>query len=211
MRTIFLFMNVSLDGYFEAPGHDISGFTNDFEAFSADQSGEVDTLLFGRKTYDMMKFWSTPQAETIAPEIAKFMNEKLKVVVSHSAFEPDWSKVTVISADVVGAVKKLKEQPGKNIAMFGSNNLCVTLMQAGLVDEFQIVVNPVAFGDGTSLFKGLPAKAALTLTETRQFKSGAILLTYAPHSYRAARNGFGEQRRMIYDLDSTKFIEGSQR
>ncbi len=79
MRRIFLFMNVSLDGYFEGPSHDISVFHNDFEAFSADQSQEVDALLFGRKTYEMMKFWSTPQAEEAAPEIAKFGSNSLCV------------------------------------------------------------------------------------------------------------------------------------
>jgi dihydrofolate reductase len=180
VRKIFVFTNVSLDGYFEGPGHDISGFKNDFEAFSGDQSQEVDTLLFGRKTYDMMKFWSTPQAQAMAPQIAKFMNEKAKVVASHESFEPGWSNVTVISTDVAGAVKTLKEQPGKTIAMFGSNNLCVNLLQAGLIDELQIMVNPVVFGEGTSLFAGLPKKAELTLTETRQFKNGTVLLTYAP-------------------------------
>jgi dihydrofolate reductase len=180
MRKIFLFMNVSLDGYFEGPGHDISGFKTDFEAFSSEQSQEIDTLLFGRKTYEMMKFWSTPQAEETAPEIAKFMNEKLKIVASHGPFEPGWNNVRVIGGDVVGAVRKLKEQSGKNMIMFGSNTLCVSLMQERLVDEFQIVANPVVFGEGTSLFKGLSKKADLTLTETRLFKSGAILLTYHP-------------------------------
>lgn len=174
-------MNVSLDGYFEGPGHDISWSHDDFEAFSLEQSKEVDTLLFGRKTYELMKgFWPTPQAEEIAPEIAKFMNEKLKVVVSHNSFEPGWNNVMVISDDVAGEVRKLKEQPGKTIAMFGSNNLCVSLMQEGLIDEFQILVNQVALGEGTSLFKGLPKKAELRLTETRKFESGTILLTYEP-------------------------------
>jgi dihydrofolate reductase len=64
--------------------------------------------------------------------------------------------------------------------MFGSNTLCVSLMQEGLIDEFQIVVNPVAFGGGTPLFKGLPQKTEFTLTDTRRYKSGAILLTYQP-------------------------------
>ena len=181
MRKIFLLMNTSLDGYYEGPGHDISWTKADFEAFSPEQAEEVDTLLFGRKTYELMKsFWPTPQAEANAPEIAKFMNQKLKIVASHKPFEPGWNNVTVISADVAGAVKKLKEQPGKTIAIFGSNNLCVSLMQAGLVDEFQIIVNPVALGEGTPLFKGLPGRAELTLTQTRRFKSGAMMLTYEP-------------------------------
>jgi dihydrofolate reductase len=155
-------------------------FKSDFEAFSSEGSGEVDTLLFGHRTYDMMKFWSTPQAEETQPEIARFMNEKLKVVASHQPFEPGWKNVTVISGDVPGAVRKLKKEPGQTIAMFGSNNLCVSLMQHGLIDEFQILVNPVVLGEGTSLFSGLPKKAELTLRDTRQFKSGVMMLTYAP-------------------------------
>jgi len=182
MRKIFLFMNVSLDGYFEGPGHDISGFHADFEAYSPEQGEEVDTLLFGHRTYDMMKFWSTPQAEELAPEIAKFMNENRKFVASHKPFEPGWNNVSVLSEDVPGAVKKLKEQPGETIAMFGSNTLCVSLMEAGLVDEFQIVVNPVVFGDGTPLFKGLSKKVEFRLMGTRELKSGAVLLTYQPNS-----------------------------
>jgi dihydrofolate reductase len=180
MRKIFLFMNVSLDGYVADTNHDISLFHNDFEAFSSEESKEVDTLLFGHNTYEMMKFWSTPQAEELQPEIARFMNEKSKVVASHKPFEPGWRNVTVISDDVVEAVKKLKEQSGKTIAIFGSNNLCVSLMQAGLIDEFQIVVNPMVFGDGVSLFEGLPEKANLTLKETLKLKSGAVILTYEP-------------------------------
>jgi dihydrofolate reductase len=173
-------MIMSLDSYFECLGHDISGFHNDFETFSSGQSQEVDTILLGHKTHEVMKYWSTPQAAENAPEIAKFMNQKLKVVASYKSFEPGWNKVTVISDDVAGAVKQLKEQPGKNILILGSNNLSVRLMQAGLIDEFQILVNPVIFGADTSLFKGLPQKAKLTLAETRKFKSGAILLTYRP-------------------------------
>jgi len=180
MRKIFLFMNISLDGYFEGPGHDISGFTNDFEAFSSQESQEIDSFLFGHNTYEMMKFWSTPQAAETAPEIAMLMNERLKIVASRNPFEPGWQNVQVISGDAVSAIKQLKEMPGKNMIIFGSNTLCVSLMQAGLIDEFQIVVNPVAFGQGTSLFKGLPGKAKLDLKETRRFKSGAVLLTYQP-------------------------------
>ncbi len=180
MRKIYLFMNVSLDGFFEAPGHDISGFKPDNEPFSSGQDQEIDTLLFGHNTYEMMKFWETPQAQETMPEIAKFMNETPKLVASHASFEPGWRNVSVISGDVVGEVKKLKEQSGKNIMIFGSNTLVVSLMEAGLIDEFQIVVNPVAFGEGTSLFKGLTEKVELTLAETRRFKSGAILLSYHP-------------------------------
>ena len=146
-------MNVSLDGYFEAPGHDLSWAKNDLEAFSPEQSQEVDTILLGHRTYEMMKsFWPTPQAEQVAPEIARFMNAKNKVVASHEPFEPGWKNVTVISGDVAGAVKKLKQLPGKDIIILGSNNLSVSLMREGLIDEFQIVVIPIVLGSGRTLF-----------------------------------------------------------
>ncbi len=182
MRRIFLFMNVSLDGYFEGPDHDISWTKSDFDAFSAEESRAVDTILLGHRTYDLMKrFWPTPQAAESAPEIASFMNDRRKLVASHAPFEPGWNHVTVLSgADVPAQVRQLKQQPGGNIIMMGSNELCVSLMREGLVDEFQLLVNPVVLGDGTSLFAGLPDRAGLRLAETRQFKGGTVLLRYEP-------------------------------
>ena len=181
MRRIFLFMNVSLDGYFEGPDHDISWTSHDYEAFTPDSSAAVDTLLFGHKTYDMMKsFWPTPQAAQTAPEIARFMNQKLKVVASHRPFDPGWQNVRVVSNSVAGEIKQLKEQPGADIIIFGSNNLCVSLLQWGLLDEVQLLVNPVVLGRGASLFQGLPEKVALKLTASQPFETGNILLTYQP-------------------------------
>ena len=181
MRKIFLFINTSLDGYFEGPGHDISWSKGDYEAFSPEESQGVDTILLGHRTYDMMaSFWPTPQAQEVGPEVARFMNEKLKVAASHQSFDPGWKNVRVISGDVPAAVKQLKEQPGKNIIILGSNNLSVSLMQAGLIDEFQVLVNPVALGAGTPLFTGLTRRANLKLVEARPFKSGAVLLMYEP-------------------------------
>lgn len=178
MRKIFLLMNISLDGYFEDANQQISGFKNDNEAFSEGESAEVDTLLFGRKTYEGMTFWSTPEAREMMPEVAKFMNETPKVVVSHHDFDPGWENVTVVSQNAVAAIRTLKAQVGKTIAIFGSNNLCVSLMQHRLIDEFQIIVNPVVFGAGSSLFAGLTSQAELTLKRSKPFKSGAVMLTY---------------------------------
>lgn len=180
MRTLFVFMNISLDGYFEGPDHDISYFHNDFEAFSAEASHHVDTLLFGRKTYEIMKFWSTPEGRALHPGIAAFMTDNHKYVASRSTFDPGWKNVTLISGDVVGEVQKLKSQPGGAIAVFGSNALCASLMEKDLIDLLQILVNPIVLGDGTSLLASLPGKVKLTLKEARPFKSGAVLLSYQP-------------------------------
>jgi len=180
MRKIMVFTNISLDGYFEGPEDDLSAFNHDFEAFPAEPGQEVDALLFGRRTYEMMKFWATPQAAEMAPAVAHFMNDTHKYVASHIPYEADWTNVTVLNGDVVREVHKLKEAPGKNMMIFGSNELVVSLLQAGLIDELQIVVNPVTLGQGTPLFKGLQEKMDFALTGTRTFKSGAVMLRYAP-------------------------------
>lgn len=185
MGRISLFMNVTLDGYFEGPNHDISFFKGDDEdnTFFREQTsgGEGATVLLGHRTYELMRsWWPTQQAKEANPEVAEFMNEMPKVVVAHQRFDPGWNNVRVISGDIAGEVRKLKEQPGKHIVILGSNTLCVSLMQEGLIDEVQILVNPVVLGEGTPLFVGLPQKADLKLLRAREFKSGNVLLTYEP-------------------------------
>ncbi len=180
MRKLWLLMNTSLNGYFEAPGHDISWSTRANEAFSVEGSSKVDALLFGHRTYDMMKaFWPTPAAAELEPDVAKFMTATQKYVVSHEPFEPGWENVTVLSGDALANVRALKEQDGASIGIFGSNTLCVDLLREGLLDEIQVVVNPVVIGNGSTLFAGLPKWVRLTLTESRAFSTGVVLLSYA--------------------------------
>jgi dihydrofolate reductase len=183
MRTISMFMNVTVNGYFEGENHDLSFFKGDDEddSFFREQSKDGATLMFGRRTYEMMKgFWPTPHAKAAKPEIAEYMNAMPKIVAAHKPFEPGWSKVTVISGDVIAEVRKLKGQEGNGIVILGSNALCVSLLPEGLIDEIQLMVNPVAIGGGTPLFTGLKKRIDFQLTKTREFKSGNALLSYAP-------------------------------
>ena len=182
MRNLFLFMMVSVDGYFEGPGHDLSWHNVDaeFNAFAHEQlSDKADTILFGHRTYDLMaNFWPTPKGMEDDPETARYMNETEKIVASHTPFTPEWAHTKVIHEDVIGEIKKLKAGSGKDIVILGSNMLCVSLMEAGLVDEFRIMVNPVALGSGTPLFAGLSKRVKLKLTRVREFKSGNVLNYY---------------------------------
>lgn len=185
MRKLVLFMNMSLDGYVAGPGGDIMAFHSggdDFEAFSQEGSNQVDAILLGHTTYEMMKaYWPTPEAAAYTPDIARFMNERPKYVVSHQPFEPGWQHVTVISGgDVIADIRKLKAQPGQNIIILGSNNLCASLVAAGVLDEIQIMLNPFVFGGGTPLFEGLCNKMDFRLVNTQQFPSGNLLLSYVP-------------------------------
>ncbi|MDE1975539.1 MAG: dihydrofolate reductase [Patescibacteria group bacterium] len=181
MRKIFLFMMVSLDGYFEGENHDLSWHNVDaeFNDFAHKQNNGLDTILFGRRTYELMAgYWPTPEGMRDDTETAKWMDTARKVVASEP-FTPVWNNTTVVSEDVIGKIAKLKQEAGTDIVLLGSNMLCVSLMEAGLIDEFRLMYNPVAIGKGTPLFAGLSKPFKFDLLHSRAFTSGNTLLTYA--------------------------------
>ena len=139
---------------------------------------EVDTMLFGRKTWQI-------QAPTFDPMPAgdpfgDHMNGTAKVVVSTTLKDKDasaWRNSTIIRKNVVEEVRKLKEQPGKNISCGGSSVLVHTLAQHNLVDEYFLFIYPVVLGSGKKLFPdGL--RAGLKLVESKSFPSGVVLMRY---------------------------------
>ena len=181
---MFLFMMVSLDGYFEGKNHDLSWHNAnnaEFSNYANQQTASLDTIIFGKRTYDMMaNFWPKPIGIKAEPVTAKLMNNAHKVVVSHKQFEPEWQNTRVLSGDIKQELSKLKTKASKDIAVFGSSNLCISLLEMKLLDELRIMVNPVVLGAGTPLFAGIKNKLDLKLLNTRQFDSGNVLLTYNP-------------------------------
>jgi len=176
-------MMVSIDGYFEGPNHDLSwhNVNAEFNAFAHEQNNNalVDTILMGHRTYDLMEgVWPKSQGMAMDPETARFMNETPKVIATRTPFTPTWTNVTVVGGDVVGGITKLKAQPGKDVVILGSNELCVSLMEKDLVDEFRLMVNPIALGAGTQLFAGLSKRVKLNRMKTREFASGNVLNCY---------------------------------
>ncbi len=172
-------MMVTLDGYFEGENHDISWHNTDeeFVQFADAQLDEADTLVFGRRTYDMMAaFWPSDEAVVEDASTATRMNSLRKVVFSHEAFTPQWQN-TEASTDLVAKIQELKAEEGKDIAVLASSHLGKDLLEAGLLDEVRIMINPVFIGSGSTLFDGL--HAALTLRDSRTFANGNILLTYS--------------------------------
>ena len=183
MRKLIFFMLISLDGFYEGPGHSLDWHNVDeeFNEFANAQLDSVDMLLFGRGTYEMMAaFWPTPFAATNDPVTAAAMNRLPKIVFSRTLSSAAWQNTRLVKDNIVEEVTKLKTQPGKDLIIFGSSDLSVDLIQHGLIDEFRIMLNPVALGDGKSLFKGLPGRLYLELINTRTFKSGNVLLFYRP-------------------------------
>src|SRR5580700_4348164 len=130
MRKAFLFMMITLDGYFEGPDHDISWHNaggEEFSKFADEQLDETDTLVFGRRTYELMAgFWPSEEAIKLEPGTATRMTSLKKVVFSRNPLSTDWHNV-VSSIDVVNKMHELKSAPGKDIAVLGSSNLSLTL------------------------------------------------------------------------------------
>ncbi|HEX7042849.1 MAG TPA: dihydrofolate reductase family protein [Patescibacteria group bacterium] len=189
MKKMSLFMMVSLDGYMEGEDHDLSWHNVDteFNTFAVEQLQDADTILFGRKTYELMeKYWPSYAGVDDDPVVANLMNNTPKVVVSstlESVKETDiWKNVRQIRDNVPVELAKLKEEEGSSILVLGSNNLCVTLLQLGLLDEVRLMINPVVIGQGTPLFSGINKKTRFKLESSREFKNGNILLTYTTNN-----------------------------
>lgn len=155
MRKIFAFIMTTLDGYYEGPDQEFDFWVIDeeFNRFAAEQLNEAGTLLFGRVTYEgMAAYWPTPAAEQDDPKVAAKMNHLPKIVVSRTLATAEWANTRIIGDDVGEQLSKLKQQPGKDIAILGSSQLTVSLLKIGLVDQVRLMVNPVVLGAGTSVF-----------------------------------------------------------
>jgi dihydrofolate reductase len=182
VRKMFSFMVVTVDGYYEGPNQqfiDWPTVDEEFDEFSVEQLDEVDTLVFGRVTYEMMAaYWPTPAADEDDPRVAARMNSLAKVVVSRTLDKADWANTRLIS-DIEG-VRALKHQPGKDIAILASSDLTVSLLRMGLVDELRIMVSPLVVGAGKSVFRNAGSRVSLKLLRSRPFDSGNVLLYYQP-------------------------------
>jgi len=176
-------MMTSLDGYMAGPDGDISWHVvgEEFNEFAIRQLQSVDTLLFGRVTYDLMaSYWPTPAALTDDPVVTEIMNTTPKIVFSRTLEKADWQNTRLVKGDAADEVAKLKEQLGKDMIVFGSSDLSAALLNRGLLDEIRVMVNPVLLGGGKSVFGGIDAAIKLTLLDTRRFSSGTVLHSYKP-------------------------------
>lgn len=184
-RQLSAFMHVNLDGYCCDPRGDMS-FEHkppddaEWQEFVAENAAGGGVLVFGRTTYDMMAaWWPTPAAAKAMPEVAAQMNALPKIVFSRTLTSADWNNTTLIKNDLVGTIRRMKAEPGPDMAILGSGSV-VTQLAAGLIDTIQIVVNPVALGAGNSFLAGLRQPLKLTLTHARTFGNGSVVLWYAP-------------------------------
>ncbi len=187
MRKLILEEWVSLDGHVTDKDGGLDFFTSltpeENKYADADQLKfleTVDTILLGRKTYELFAdFW--PEATTDKEIIADKLNQIPKIVFSNSITTAPWGKwaeAKVIAGEATAAVAQLKLQPGKNMVMWGSISVAQVLMQAGLVDEYHLQLCPVLTGGGRKLFPELPDIDEMKLVEVKQYDTGNVLLKY---------------------------------
>jgi dihydrofolate reductase len=183
MRKVILFNMVTLDGFFADSNGAIDWHTVDdeFHAFAIQQLDEVNTILFGRVTYQLMAgYWPTEAGIKSDPVIAAQMNQTPKVVFSTTLATADWANSRLVKQNAAEEVARLKQQPGKNMILLGSAKLAAILTQHALIDEYRLMVNPIVLGSGHPLFQGVQARLPMKLLNTRAFRSGNVLLAYQP-------------------------------
>ena len=186
MRKLIYLMNVSLDGFIEGPNRELDWTHVDEESMSLfnDQQRGMDTLLYGRRLYEVMTYWETAEADPsiseVEREFARIWKNSTKLVFSKT-LEQVQGNARLVRGDIAGEITKLKQQSGKDLEI-GGPNLASTVMQLGLIDEYRLVVHPVVLGSGTRFFPALADKIDLRLVETRTFGSGVVYLRYLPIS-----------------------------
>jgi dihydrofolate reductase len=183
VRKITAGLFISLDGVVEAPDQWHFPYFNDEMGAAVDATlGGVDTMLFGRKTYEgFAEAW--PDREAAGEEdahFAKVLGDARKIVVSHQTLEFTWRNSEQLKGELVEAVTALKEEPGENIGMSGSVSVIRQLLAAGLLDELHLLVHPIAVRSGMRLFDEGDAPIPLRLISSDTFTTGVLNLVYGP-------------------------------
>jgi dihydrofolate reductase len=181
MRKLIMWNVITLDGYFEGSQNwDLSFhetiWGKELEQLSLEQLHSADYLVFGRVTYEgMAAYWTKAEGEG---EVAELMNKIPKLVFSKTLKSVDWNNSTLIKENASAEIKKLKEQGGKDMYVFGSANLSETFVKDNLFDEYRIGIAPVILGSGRPLFRQGISSQNLSLDSTQQLLTGGIVLKY---------------------------------
>jgi dihydrofolate reductase len=180
MRKLVITQNITLDGSIEMLDDWFDPQLQDDELLAEThrQDAESDALLLGRQTFeDFRSYW--PNQRDDSTGITDYLNTVAKYVVSTTMTDPEWTNSTVLTGDPAGRARALKSEPGKDIVLTGSISLAHTLIAAGVVDEYRLLVYPAVQGRGRRLFPNGSSIPTLTLVEApKAFPSGITLLRY---------------------------------
>jgi dihydrofolate reductase len=186
VRRLGFYIILTADGLYADPEGGLGHYepAEDEHRYANELIRDSGDIVYGRVMYEVMRYWDTvdvddPAVPDVEREFARYWADTPKHVVSRG--QPELGPAaTLLEGDVVDAVRRLKEQPGKDIGLGCGADLLATLTSAGLVDSYRLLMTPTALGQGKALFRSLHAPLSLRLTGTRTFSSGSVLLEYEP-------------------------------
>jgi dihydrofolate reductase len=153
----------------------------EFKRFAIEQLNQSGGLIFGRITYGgMAAYWPTSEAKKNDPQVADLMNSLPKYVFSNTLQKLEWENSQLVKGDAVAGLQSLKNQPGKDLLIFGSANLAATFTKNSLIDEYRLMINPIVLGKGGPVFDGAQGMLKFKLGDLKTFSNGNVLLYYQP-------------------------------
>ncbi|RYG04407.1 MAG: dihydrofolate reductase [Chitinophagaceae bacterium] len=181
MRKLIAVMNMTLDGFCD---HTLGVVDEDTHQHYADLLNSGETILYGRKTYELMaEYWPTvvnePTGDKATDNFAIAIDKIQKVVFSNTLKTLDWGTASLATKSPEEETKVLKNMTGGDIQV-GSPSLIIQLLNAGLVDELQIAIHPIIAGKGLSLFEKIRERIDLELLRTKNFNCGVVAFYYRP-------------------------------
>lgn len=178
MGRVVLIMSASVDGFVVGPHEHAGAFPepDQLKRWKLDRIRRAGTHIMGRVTYEEMAgHWPTSTDDYAIP-----MNEIPKVVFSNTLDEATWANTTIARGDLAEEIATLRSQTGGEIIAWGGASFAQSLSRAGLIDEYALVIHPVAFGGGLPIFRDLPGALELELLEAQTFDTGTVLHVYEP-------------------------------
>jgi dihydrofolate reductase len=188
MSKLIVSMLTTLDGFIEGPNRELDWLIDspDFYAYCDDMLNHTDTMLLGRATYEVLaSYWPAAEAkpkDDWERKLARSMNALPKIVVSRTLERADWNNTRVVRDNLAAEIRALVERAAADCFVFGGAGLVSSLRQLGLVDEYRIIVHPIALGRGKPLFADLAEPLRLQQVGCQPFDSGVVLLRYRPES-----------------------------
>jgi len=179
-------MQMTLDGLIEGPKGELDwAAKEDAETWRDhfDLMRSVDTLLFGRVMYPgFEKYWlaapTNPSSTENEIEYARLADKIQKIVFSRTLEKVEWRTTRIVKDHIAEEIQKLKQLPGRNMALLGGAGLASTFLNLGLIDEYHLIMNPLVLGGGKRLFKDVKERHQLKLIGTKTLTSGKVVLHY---------------------------------
>lgn len=187
MKKLKLQVQISVDGFIAGPNGEMDWLTwnatEDFIQYVTELTDSCDTMLLGRKLADgFIPYWTdiTTRPEDPQYSFARKMVDMPKIVFSKSLNKSIWGNTEIAKKDLATEVNRLKQQSGKDIVMYGGAEFVTSVIEANLIDEYHLFVNPAAAGKGMSIFGGLEKPRQLNLIKVTPLKNGIVILCYRP-------------------------------